>query len=141
MKTFGDQLQFFTGSAGADSAISHWTPLNCFGLLAKIDSLPSETSIQKYLQCIAMSKKFLAVQEVFSLLLLSKMTNDCPVLVELHSFANQMLSKIAQQSLAFQDCIASSQEILLKLQESLNTLEELILSWNLLPTQTPSLGS
>ena len=141
MKTFGDQLQFFTGSAGADSAISHWTPLNCFGLLAKIDSLPSETSIQKYLQCIAMSKKFLAVQEVFSLLLLSKMTNDCPVLVELHSFANQMLSKIAQQSLAFQDCIASSQEILLKLQESLNTLEELILSWNLVPTQTPSLGS
>ena len=141
MKTFGDQLQFFTGSAGADSAISHWTPLNCFGLLAKIDSLPSETSIQKYLQCIAMSKKFLAVQEIFSLLLLSKMTNDCPVLVELHSFANQMLSKIAQQSLAFQDCIASSQEILLKLQESLNTLEELILSWNLLPTQTPSLGS
>ena len=141
MKTFGDQLQFFTGSAGADSAISHWTPLNCFGLLAKIDSLPSETSIQKYLQCIAMSKKFLAVQEVFSLLLLSKMTNDCPVLVELHSFANQMLSKIAQQSLAFQDCIASSQEILLELQQSLNTLEEIILSWNLLPTQTPSLGS
>ena len=138
MKTFGDQLQFFTGSAGADSSISNWTPLNCFGLLAKIDSLPSEASIKKYLQCIAMTRKFLAVQEVFSLLLLSKMTNDCPVLAELHSFANQMLSKLAQQSLAFQDCIASSQEILLELQQSLNTLEEIILSWNLLLPQISS---
>ena len=56
MKTFGDQLQFLTGKAAIDSTISNWTPFNCFGLLAKIDSLPSAKSIRKYLECIAMTK-------------------------------------------------------------------------------------
>ena len=135
MKTFGDQLQFLTGRAAADSAINNWSPLNCFCLLAKRGSLPSESSIRKYLKCIAKTKKFLTVQEVFSLILLSIMTNHCPILAGLHSLTNQMLSKLAQQSLVFQDCIAAPQEILLELQQSLHTLEQNISCWNQLPPQ------
>ena len=74
-------------------------------------------------------QKFLAVPEVFALFLFYLLTKQGPQLVSLHSFVEEMLSKLAQQTLVFQDEYATSQEILQDFKRSFEDFKDIMIIW------------
>ena len=74
-------------------------------------------------------QKFLAVPEVFALFLFYLLTKQGPQLVSLHSFVEEMLSKLAQQALVFQDEYATSQEILQDFKRSFEDFKDIMIIW------------
>ena len=74
-------------------------------------------------------QKFLAVPEVFSLFLFYLLTKQVPQLVSLHSSVEEMLSKLAQQTLVFQDEYATSQEILQDFKRSFEDFKDIMIIW------------
>ena len=128
LKTFGDQLNFLFGGGDHNSTLSSSKPFNFGYIFDKLGFIPKGT-IGDYTKSIGQMQKFLAVPEVFSLFLFYLLTKQVPQLVSLHSSVEEMLSKLAQQTLVFQDEYATSQEILQDFKRSFEDFKDIMIIW------------
>ena len=141
LKTFGEQLEFFLGRDDHNSDISNWTPFNIGYILDEFGMIPKNT-VGLYNESIGKMQKFLSVPEVFALFLFSLMTRqvqEVPQLASLHAFAEEMLYKLAQQTIVFQDGFATSEEILQDFKRSFEDLKNLMVMWRAHSANIPRL--
>ena len=128
MKTFGDQLTFFTGRKDHQSAFTSFTPFNIGYILCQMNLL-EEGMIGDYYQNISKMQKFLAIPEIFGLLLLSTMTSISPELEEYNTFVQHLMCRLANQTVVFEEPFAKNQEVLAELKATFEKVKKTMAIW------------
>ena len=128
MKNFAEQLSFFTGRKDHQSAIAEVSPFNMGQVLCQMNLL-EQGMIGNYHQVVAKMQTFLAIPEVFCLLLLSVMTSISPELQDYNTFLRNLLSRLANQTLAFEEPFAKNQEVLMDLTDAFEDLKKTMAIW------------